>query len=170
MKNTFKIILLCACCLFAGGAFSQTLKIGHINTTNLLQLMPQLDTANRKLENTSKMYQDELKRMSDDLKKRADEYERDKATLPLALREIREKDLYELQVKIQNFQETASQKIDDEQKILLEPIYKIAKDAIAKVAKEKGYSYVFDTSTGAVLHFPETEDILPLVKKELNIK
>ena len=45
-----------------------------------------------------------------------------------------------------------------------------AKNAIQKVAKEKGYSYVFDTSVGALLYWPEdSDDLLPLVKKELGL-
>ena len=37
-------------------------------------------------------------------------------------------------------------------------------------AKENEYSYILDTSAGVVLYFPETDDILPLVKTKLGIQ
>ena len=42
--------------------------------------------------------------------------------------------------------------------------------AIADVAKENGYSYIFDVSAGALLYQPDSDDILPLVKKKLGLK
>jgi len=51
----------------------------------------------------------------------------------------------------------------------MEPIIKKARDAIAAVAKANGFSYVIDSGTGALLYYPEGEDLLPLVKKQLGI-
>ena len=45
-----------------------------------------------------------------------------------------------------------------------------ANTAIEAVAKENEYSYILDTSAGVVLYFPETDDILPLVKTKLGIQ
>ena len=42
-------------------------------------------------------------------------------------------------------------------------------DAIRAVAKENGYSVIFDTSTGSTLYAAEGDDITPLVKKKLNL-
>ena len=39
--------------------------------------------------------------------------------------------------------------------------------AIDLVAKENGYKYVLDTSSGNVLYTEPADDILPLVKKKL---
>ena len=48
---------------------------------------------------------------------------------------------------------------------------KNAQDAINAVAKEKGYSYIFDSTPGGTLIFAqESDDILPLVKAKLGIK
>ena len=50
---------------------------------------------------------------------------------------------------------------------LMEGLYEIAKKAISEVATENGYSYVFDAAV--LLHKPEGDDILPLVKTKLGI-
>jgi outer membrane protein len=53
---------------------------------------------------------------------------------------------------------------------LYSPIIKKAEDAINQIAKEKSYSYIFDTSVGAVLFAQDSDDILPIVKTKLGLK
>ncbi len=53
---------------------------------------------------------------------------------------------------------------------LLTPLINKAREAINEVAKENGYKYIFDSSLGVILFTDDTDDILPLVKKKLNIK
>jgi outer membrane protein len=53
---------------------------------------------------------------------------------------------------------------------LYSPIIKKAEDAINAIAKEKGYSYIFDTSVGAVLFAQESDDVMALVKAKLSLK
>jgi outer membrane protein len=39
------------------------------------------------------------------------------------------------------------------------------------VARENGFTYIFDLSRGSVIYFSEqSEDILPLVKKKLGLE
>jgi outer membrane protein len=52
---------------------------------------------------------------------------------------------------------------------LLKPIIEKAKTAIAQVAKESGYSYIFDSSIAAFLYKPETDNVIASVKKKLGI-
>ena len=44
-----------------------------------------------------------------------------------------------------------------------------ANQAINNVAKENGFTYVFDTASGSLLVFPDGDDILPLVKTKLGL-
>jgi outer membrane protein len=60
--------------------------------------------------------------------------------------------------------------VQTKRKELLQPILDKAEKAIKDVAKEKGYDYVFDTSTGAVLVTKDADNLLPLVKTKLGIK
>ena len=72
--------------------------------------------------------------------------------------------------RIQTYQQSAQQRLQDKEKELLQPIIDRAKQAISDVAKENGYTYVFDTSAGALLYQQDSDDILPLVKKKLGLK
>jgi len=50
----------------------------------------------------------------------------------------------------------------------LAPVYDKVKKAIADVAKENGFTFIFNKEQ--LLVSPPGDDILPLVKKKLNIK
>jgi outer membrane protein len=53
---------------------------------------------------------------------------------------------------------------------LLQPLLDKAKNAINAVARENGYTYIFDVGTGAVLFYEKGDNILPLVKAKLGLK
>ena len=80
------------------------------------------------------------------------------------------KELQDLENRIKIFDEQAQEDLQSKQEELLKPLIDKAKAAIAEVAKENGYTYVFDTSVGALLYFELSDDIIELVKKKLNIK
>ncbi len=60
------------------------------------------------------------------------------------------------------------QSLQGKQQQLLEPIYRKVDAAIQAVAKENGYTYVFNRE--ALLVMPPADDLLPLVAKRLNVK
>ncbi len=91
-------------------------------------------------------------------------------TLTAAIRDAREKELSELQQRIQEFESTAQQDYQRMQGELMRPLMDKADKAIKTVAEREGFVYVFDVSVGGVVYFSKAStDILPLVKKELGI-
>ena len=52
----------------------------------------------------------------------------------------------------------------------MQPFIDKAKKAIDDVAKEKGYTYILDTSTGSVLYWEGGDDIMMYVKEKLGIQ
>ncbi|HZH73372.1 MAG TPA: OmpH family outer membrane protein, partial [Mariniphaga sp.] len=80
-------------------------------------------------------------------------------------------ELQELQQRIQNYHATANQQLQQKHAEVLEPVFDKAEKAIEEVAKEQGLLYVFDTGTRVVLYKSnQSIDLLPLVKKKLNIQ
>ena len=76
-----------------------------------------------------------------------------------------------MQGRMQEFQMTAQQDYQQKEAELFQPIMDEAQNAIEKVAKANGFTYVFDLSAGGLVYFSEESvDILPLVKKELGIE
>ena len=84
--------------------------------------------------------------------------------------EAKAKEINDLETRIQDFQESAQTSLQKKKEEIYTPIIKKAEDAIKGIAKEKGYSYIFDTSVGVVLFAQESDDIMPMVKTKLGIK
>ena len=74
-----------------------------------------------------------------------------------------------LEQRIQSFQQNAQQALQAKEQELLEPILAKAREAIEEVAKEGGYTYIFDRSLGTILFAKESENIIDKVKKKLNL-
>ena len=70
-------------------------------------------------------------------------------------KEMKEKELQDMQNRTREFQERAQQDYQKKQNELLGPIIEKAKAAIDKVSAANAYTVVFDTSTGSLAYFVE---------------
>jgi len=150
-------------------ALAQT-KSGHIDFEELISLMPERDSAQVKLQ---KFYTEELVATYDGIvaeyQAKLAEYEQRKATWSSLVLETKERELFQIQQRMQEFSENAQGEMAQMNNILLTPVYNKAREAIQKVAKELGLTYVYD-STG-LLYIDESQSIhlLDRVKVELKI-
>lgn len=148
-------------------ASAQT-KIGYINTDELIAVMPEAEKADAEL----KEYQAALGQQGQDRMKelglKDSLFVKDSAKLSPSMKEIKRKELIELYQRVQGFQTEAQELYQQEAQKKIDPIRAKAMDAIRAVAKESGYSYIFDVN--AVIVAPPGDNVLDLVKKKLNIK
>lgn len=169
MKKTL-IALFVVMLSFCGTSMAQkVVKLGHINSADLMQIMPGREEAQTTLQKEIDELQNTLKNMQNELEQRYNEYVGKKDQLSDLIRQTKERELQDMGNRIQEFQENAEKKLQDRQQEVLKPIIDKAKKAIEDVAKENGYTYIFDTSVGALLYQQDSDDILPLVKKKLGI-
>ncbi|MEO8760699.1 MAG: OmpH family outer membrane protein, partial [Bacteroidia bacterium] len=84
------------------------------------------------------------------------------------VKKTKEEELTQLNQRIEDFRTQAQQDYQKKSADLSKPIYEKAKKAVDAVAKENGFKYVFDTSTGIVLFHEPSDDIFALVKKKLD--
>jgi len=170
-----KILFSAVLVVFLLGSFSSYAqskgKMGHIDSNSLLMLMPERATATKAIEEHAKQLQEQLQTMSQEFETKYADYTEKQATMSDLIKKNKEQELADLQKRIQDFQTTAQQDLQNKEQELMQPIIDKAKKAIEDVAKEKGYDYVFDTSVGALVYWPESsDDLLPLVKKKLGIE
>ena len=166
-------ILLIAVLVSVSSAFAQKTdyKFGHINSNELLSVMPERDSARIELQNYSKMLQEEMEIMQVEYQNKVNLYLEKQETYSDLVKKSKETEIQEMQQRIQGFQQTAQQDLQQKEAELFQPIMDKAQSAIEKVSKEGGFTYVFDLGTGGVLYFSDQSiDILPLVKKELGIE
>jgi outer membrane protein len=163
----FAVIVL----LFSGmTAMAQTLKFGHIDSGALIQMMPQTKSADSTLKRFGESLDGQLKAMTAEYQTKLQSYQSKADSLPDAIRTTKEKELTDLGQRIQDFQQTAQESIQSKKQEIYGPILKKAEDAIKEIAKEKSYSYIFDTSLGSVIYAQDSDNIMPLVKAKLGIK
>jgi len=166
------VILFVALLVSSTDAFAQKeLKFGHINSNELLALMPERDSAAAELQRYAQMLQDEMQALGAEYQSKITAYEQKKATYSDLVRQSKEAELQELGRRAQEFQVTAQQDYQQKEAELIQPVMDKAQKAIEKVAKANGFTYVFDLGSGGILyHSEQSVDILPLVKKELGIQ
>ena len=131
--------------------------------------MPERDSAKVKLEAHSKTLEKQLTTMSTEFDKKYQEFQASQATLSDLIKQTQANELQELKTRIENFQQSAQKDLQDKEAELLNPIVAKAKKAIEEVAKENGYTYIFDVATGSLLFYETGDNILPLVKKKLGL-
>lgn len=145
------------------------LKIGHINSQEMVQLMP--ETAEAELE--LQTYQAQLEKQLQDLQVGYQAEVQKFTTLPEGTPESTAEDLrsaiINMEQRIQNFQMKAEQDLMKKQEEILTPILTKLQEAIDAVAAENKFSYIMDTSTGTVIYTGGGEDISALVKTKLGI-
>ncbi|XZF14688.1 OmpH family outer membrane protein [Chitinophagaceae bacterium MMS25-I14] len=167
-----KIALFLAFGLLIGATTlkAQAPKFGYINSQELLQLMPEVAKADTALKAYAKSFQDQLEAMSKEYDKKVQEFQAGEKTMTDAVKEVKYKEIQQLQERMQSTNESAQDKVATKKQELYKPLLEKADKAIKDVAKEKGYDYVFDASAGSLLYAKETDNILSLVKARLGIK
>ena len=159
-------LLLC----FTVAVNAQSNKFGHINSAELLQMMPEIKAADSTLAAYQKQLEDQNQAMLNEYQGKVTEYQKNEATMPDAVKDVKQQEVQDLQQRIQTFQQTAQDKFQQKKEELYSPILKKAEDAIKQVAKENSYAYVFDTSAGAVIYAQDSDDLMATVKKKLGLK
>ncbi|MBP5515324.1 MAG: OmpH family outer membrane protein [Bacteroidales bacterium] len=170
MKKSL-ILLFVAVFAFGSTAFAQkTVKLGHINSSELMQIMPGKDSAQTAFQAEVEVLDRDLRAMQEELEKKYNDYNERKTQMTDLIRKTKESELQDLGQRIQTYRQDAEERLKQKEEELLKPIIERAKQAIADVAKENGYTYIFDTSAGVLLYQQDSDDIFPLVKKKLGLK
>jgi outer membrane protein len=149
----------------------EPLKIGYINAQELIDAMPESDSAKATLDREAQQYQSQLETMQVEYNNKLETYVKEKATYSEFMLQTKEEELGAIQQRIQSFQTTAQQELQRRNQELLQPILDKAKKAIEDVAAANGFTYILDSSAGILLYTaPDAMDILPLVKTSIGLK
>ena len=163
-----KLLLLVAAALLFNIGTADAQKYGHVNSGEILEVMPGIDSLQIKLKAFQEDLQTMYESMMTEYQQKKDKFDREVGTMSSAVRQVREKELQDLATRIQEFQANAQDDLEEKQYELAKPYQDAIQDAINKVAKANGYAYIFDTKI--LLYYGSGDDITPLVKKELGIK
>lgn len=174
MKRIIVIAFLMSIVILTGqNAVAQTIKFGHINSDELIQALPEFDTANVKLEKFRKDLINALELMTVELNNKSDVYQKESKNYSDIVKQNKEQELVDMNKRIQEFQTNAQQQLQEKQAELFQPIMAKVDKAIKDVGKENGFVYIFSIGQGSsLLFFDETKstNIMPLAKAKLGLK
>ena len=153
------------------GAMAQNVKLGHVNSQEIIQVMPELETIEKTLKELQDQWEKELLKMREEYNTKVKEFVDKQATMPETIKTARQSEIAEIEQRITTFNQTANADVVKKQQELVNPVLDKVKKAISDVATEGGYTYIFDISTqGVVFQAKTANDITPLVKKKLGVK
>lgn len=170
MRIFLKLTLVAAVLVMCGNAASAQ-KFGTINVQELIMAMPDRDSAVSKLQKFEEELGNQMETIQVELNTKYLDYQKNQETMTVSVRQLKEKELQDLQRRMEEFQQVAQQDYQKMQQDLMTPVINKAQESIKKVGKAQGLTMVFDVSGGGVIYQDEATvvDILPMVKKDLGI-
>jgi len=172
MKRFLGLLALAITISFGSNVSAQDYKFGHINSDELFSIMPERDSIIAQMEALQTELQNTLEIMQVEYNNKLNDYTNEADKLSDLVRQTKEEELLGLSQRIQNFQQNADQQLVTKQNQLMQPVIQKAEKAIKDVAREGGFTYIFDLSRGPIIYFDETisENILDKVKAKLGIQ
>ncbi len=170
MKRTFQLLVLATLCVFSANMYAQKAgKLGHFNSNELMQRMPEADSIQNVLKNYATELETELKAMQGEYTRLVQEYEAKKDQLTDLLRTNKENEINGVMQRMEAFNQSAQLDLQNKQNELMNILIEKIKSAVAEIAKEHKYTYIFE-SNGILWYSEDSEDITPLLVKKMNLK
>ncbi|MES2618142.1 MAG: OmpH family outer membrane protein [Bacteroidota bacterium] len=147
-------------------------KVGHVNFQEIILLMPEYKLAATEYDVYQLSLEDELKAVENMILEVQKNYaiESKKPQPNKTKLKIYETQNESYQQQYQMMQQSSQDSLKAKMAELVAPIRKKVEEAVAAIAKEKGYSHIIDNSYGALIYADEADNIDEAVKAKLNIK
>lgn len=145
--------------------------IAYVNTTDIINAMPDMNEAMKELEVYSNELQNQLLAMNDELQTKYQYYQSNFATMSNTIKQIKQEELYDIQNRIQQFEMDAMRELETKRTELVSPLLEKLQNAINTVSRDNKLAAVFDTSSSAMIYYGENIiDITYMIMKELGIQ
>ena len=163
-----KILLIAASALVAVSAFAQP-KFAHVNTTELIQLCPEMDKARETLNAAQQEAQETFNDMQTEFNTKLQTYQSKGSTWTDATRQSKEKELTEIQQRLQEFSQSVQAELQQQEQQLMQPIYQKVNETIQELAKKGGFVFVFDVQNVLYVDAAQSTDLTGEARKMLGI-
>ena len=164
-----KIILVAAAALMAFAANAQQGKFACVNFEELVMLMPEMDEARAVLEENSKQSEEILMAMYEEHQTKVQQYEQKSSTWTGAILEAKQREIVEIEQRIQQTQQNLQQELQALQQKLQAPAVEKARKVVSDLAKEKGVAAVMEAGAFLYVDPEQVIDLTEDARKALNI-
>ena len=149
MKKLIKLTLVVALVLGSSSLFAQ--KLGRINLEEIITLMPEYKEMMTNMEAYSKDLRDNLETIQVELNTKYNDFQKNKATYSEVTRQLKEKELTDLQNRLQEFYQSAQEDLQKKEKELTAPIVAKAQEAVKNAAERANMPYINQRWLGGML-------------------
>lgn len=164
MKQIKTLLIAAILVIGASQTINAQAKTAHVDVSEIMTKMPAMLDAQKQLEKLSTTYDADYKKMADEFKAKLAQYDKEAATVTEAVNAERQKEVQDMQKRIQDFGQNAQKELQQKQEDITKPIYEKVRLSIQKVGKAKGFQYVLD---GATLLLADGPNLTADVKKDL---
>ncbi|HMY83675.1 MAG TPA: OmpH family outer membrane protein [Saprospiraceae bacterium] len=143
-----------------------------MNSGNMLEMMPEVQASDKVLAALHDSLEIELDTMMTRFRNNYNNALKavNEGTMTKIKQAEVEKELQDEQARIAEYQKQAQLVVGQRRQKLLAPVIDKLNAAIIEVGKEKGYSFIFDVSSGGMLYVNKSEDVSSLVASKLGLK
>lgn len=167
--KTIKLFLVVALVAMSSTLFAQQ-KFGVVAAQELLLKMPELDSVKIKLDKVQQDLTEQMQATEKEYTTKMQDLQKNVANYSAAIREQKEKDIYSIQQRMEEFQQVAQREMQEQQQVLMAPVQKRLVDAITKVGKDSGFTFIFDKATALYTSESLVTDVTTMVSTELKLK
>lgn len=129
-------------------AASGLTKIGYTNVDYVISKLPESKVMQNQIEVTKAQLDKAIGETYKEAQEKYEAYQKNGAQMTDVIRADKEKELQNLQTRIQEMQTNAQQSLQTKQQQLLEPILTKVNNAIQDVGKENGFLYILNMDAG----------------------
>lgn len=171
MKRIIQLALIGVLTVACGSSAFAQQKFGYINKQEVITLIAERDSISVKI---NKLYEDyglQFELIQVEFNQKLEQYQKEQATYSDAIKQLKNKELQDLQTRAQQLETAAQQEVQQTYEILMNPIIERVDNAVKKVGADGGYVAIFDESTGAMAYYNDKSmtNVMAAVKRELGL-
>lgn len=136
---------------------AQTQRLAYVDSETILKELQEAQDAKKDVDDAVKQWQDELDKMGKDLDASLQEYQSKAALYTPQKKDEEQKRLTDMQQKIRDLQLKRQQDAAQLRDQKFQPIREKVLKAISAVAKEEGFTFVFDKLNETVLLYADVK-------------
>jgi outer membrane protein len=162
-----KLIIVLAAIIATNSSFAQQ-KIGYLNSTEIMQAMPEYKTMSDAVDKKKAEYSKMMETMYAEYDKKTKDLQAD-PNMAKPMQDMKVSELKDLEKRMNDFQQKAQTDLQSYAQEIAKPLQAKFQSAVKDIAKEQGFSYVLDLAANNVVYYPETGgyDLSPAVKSKL---
>ncbi|RRO21531.1 OmpH family outer membrane protein [Flavobacteriaceae bacterium 14752] len=168
MKSIKTIFLTLALVLGLVSNVNAQSKVAHIDTQAFIEAMPAYKDAMKQIKQVEQTYQAEIDDLLKEAQKKNERYKAEAPTKTDEENQTRMQELQDMQNSIMEYNQTASRDVQKKREELMRPVLEKARNIIQKVAREKGFDYVLDSTVGSGVLLADGYNLLDDAKAELS--